>query len=901
MSGILARLQSALADRYRIERELSEGGMATVFLAQDLKHDRQVAIKVLKPELAAVLGAERFVVEIKTTAALQHPHILPLFDSGTADGFLFYVMPYVEGETLRAKLDRETQLGIDDAVRIARDVADALDYAHRHGVIHRDIKPENILLHDGRPMVADFGIALAVSAAAGGRMTETGLSLGTPHYMSPEQATAEKEISARSDVYSIGTVLYEMLAGNPPHTGASAQQIIMKIITEVAEPVTKYRKSVPANVAAAVAKSLEKLPADRFESAKAFADALSNPAFSTGAVSRGAPASSSGVRGGGKSSIVFAALTVIAIIFAAWGWLRPQPIGPVSRYAIQFPDVASELTENPMPIPAPDGSFIIFRGPQLGKSTSAQLWIKRRESRTPTPIDGTAQSQGFTLSPDGTQIAFVIGTRLLRVPVAGGSPTPLGPVDANGSFGMAWLENGTIAYSQAKARISVAVVPASGGSATTLISLDSNVRAIVAGAIGGTSNILYIRNPQAAITDLWAYEAGTKRSTLLLKGVSAARYVEDGTLLFAQSSRLMAVRFDPKRLTVIGFPVTLADSIITSSNTVFAAAPFEVSRSGMLLTRADATELPDPYEMVWVDRTGRMSSIDTTWHFSMVIFGGNHGWSLSPDGKRLAIGLNTSAGDDIWVKQLPNGALSRVSFDPLSDFRPRWAADGKSITYVSTRPKIGVYLRRADGLGSDSLLSGSNTDEAVMSPDGAWLVVRQGSNGSVSGGRDIRAVHLGVDTARAPLITTPFDEESMRFSPDGKWIAYQSDETGSNQVFVRSFPNVNAVKYQVSTGGAVAPLWSRDGRELFFVNGAREMVGTRVISAGAALSFGTPTVLFRIRDELLKAEYAFYTPWDVAADGRFIMARLRRTASANGTTFVVAENWLSELKSRMKK
>jgi len=216
MSDVAPRLAAALADRYRIERELGAGGMATVYLAADLRHDRKVAIKVLKPELAAVLGAERFVQEIKTTAALSHPHILPLFDSGEAGGFLYYVMPYIQGETIRERLNRETQFGIDEAVRIATEVADALDYAHRHGVIHRDIKPENILLHDGRPMVMDFGIALAVSAAAGGRMTETGLSLGTPHYMSPEQATAEKDITARSDIYSLASVLYEMLAGQPP-------------------------------------------------------------------------------------------------------------------------------------------------------------------------------------------------------------------------------------------------------------------------------------------------------------------------------------------------------------------------------------------------------------------------------------------------------------------------------------------------------------------------------------------------------------------------------------------------------------------------------------------------------------------------------------------------------------
>jgi serine/threonine-protein kinase len=196
-TDISARLTSALASRYRIERELGAGGMATVYVAHDAKHDRKVAIKVLRQELAAVLGAERFVQEIKTTANLQHPHILPLFDSGEADGFLYYVMPYIEGETLRDKLNREKQLGIEEAVRITTEVADALGYAHRHDVIHRDIKPENILLHDGRPMVADFGIALAVSAAAGGRMTETGLSLGTPHYMSPEQATAEKDLTNR--------------------------------------------------------------------------------------------------------------------------------------------------------------------------------------------------------------------------------------------------------------------------------------------------------------------------------------------------------------------------------------------------------------------------------------------------------------------------------------------------------------------------------------------------------------------------------------------------------------------------------------------------------------------------------------------------------------------------------
>src|SRR6476659_9528688 len=267
-------LAAELSDRYRIERELGRGGMATVYLAEDIRHGRKVAVKVLHPELAAVLGAERFLAEIRVTAALQHPHILPLFDSGQADGQLYYVMPFVEGESLRDRLHREKQLPGDAAVRLASEVASALDYAHRHGVVHRDIKPENILLHDGHALVADFGIALAASKASGTRMTETGMSLGTPHYMSPEQAMGEREITARSDVYALGAVLYEMLTGEPPFTGSTAQAIVARVVTESPRPLHAQRHTIPPHVEAAVLTALEKLPADRFATAAQFADAL---------------------------------------------------------------------------------------------------------------------------------------------------------------------------------------------------------------------------------------------------------------------------------------------------------------------------------------------------------------------------------------------------------------------------------------------------------------------------------------------------------------------------------------------------------------------------------------------------------------------------------------------------
>jgi serine/threonine-protein kinase len=268
-------LKAALGDRYQIEREIGSGGMATVYLAQDLKHDRKVAVKVLRPEVAAPLGMDRFLAEIRITANLSHPHILPLHDSGEADGFLFYVMPYVEGESLRDRLNREKQLRIEDALKIACEVADALGSAHRHNVIHRDIKPENVLLQEGHAVVADFGVARAINAAGGAQLTETGIVVGTPAYMSPEQALGEVQLDGRSDIYSLGCVLYEMLGGEPPYTGPTPQAVIAKKLSEPTPRISVLRELVPQSVESALDKALAKTPADRFDTPAELVDALS--------------------------------------------------------------------------------------------------------------------------------------------------------------------------------------------------------------------------------------------------------------------------------------------------------------------------------------------------------------------------------------------------------------------------------------------------------------------------------------------------------------------------------------------------------------------------------------------------------------------------------------------------
>jgi serine/threonine protein kinase len=277
MSEVLRRLTSALSGRYRIDREIGRGGMSTVFLAEDLKHHRQVAIKVLTPEVAAAVGSERFLREIETVARLTHPHILGLYDSGDAEGLLYYVMPYVEGESLRQRLTREKQLPVDDALRIAREVADALSHAHSHGVVHRDIKPENILLESGHAVVADFGIARAIAAAGGEALTQTGIVVGTPAYMSPEQAAGGQSLDGRSDLYSLGCVLYEMLAGQPPFTGPTAESLAHQHLSVSPRPVTELRPAVPAGVTAALQRALAKTPADRFGSTPQFVDAMSLP------------------------------------------------------------------------------------------------------------------------------------------------------------------------------------------------------------------------------------------------------------------------------------------------------------------------------------------------------------------------------------------------------------------------------------------------------------------------------------------------------------------------------------------------------------------------------------------------------------------------------------------------
>jgi serine/threonine-protein kinase len=884
---ITSRLSTALAGRYQIERRLGEGGMATVYLAEDLKHKRKVALKVLRPELAAVLGAERFVQEITTTANLQHPHILPLFDSGEADSFLYYVMPYIEGETLRDKLDRETQLSVDEAVRITTELADALDYAHRHNVIHRDIKPENILLHDGRPTLADFGIALAVSAAAGGRMTETGLSLGTPHYMSPEQATAEKDLTNRSDIYSLGSVLYEMLTGEPPHVGGSAQAIIMKIVTDDARPVTELRKSVPAHVAAATAKSLERLAADRFESAAKFAEALTNTSFVGATTATPLMEAAADSRWKQRLAVPFAGLAGVFLALALWGWLRQTDTeAPVIRYVIAFDQQeALQSVFGPSLTLSPDGSLMAYVGVS---ERGRQLWVRGRNELSGTPIAGTDGVFQPFFSPDGRRVAFTTGERALKVVSLTGEP-PLTLADSGlWRIGGSWGSDGYLYVGFQEYGTVVARIPAEGGPTEQISSLDT-LRGEMGHswfhALPGGKGVLFTAERltnQASEQDAVAVvDLRTGEHRDLVQGV-LGRYI-DGYLVFVRyDGSLLAAPFDEERLEVTGPAVPLLSGMPVESGPDVA-----LSRSGRLMYAPAASAL-GLAEVVWVDRQGVTAPYDSGWTVGP---GPGGGPVLSPDGTRVAMSLALTGLGDIHIKEGPGGPLARLTFDGNS-IRPVWSPDGQSIMYRSSQPGLSydLFVKRADGTGPAEVLLDPEEEisQGLWSSDGRWVLAAAVG--------DIYAIRTGVDSTWTPLLSESFTETSPQLSPNGRWLAYVSDESGRNEIYVRSFPDVSDTKRQVSTDGGLEPRWAHSGGELFYKSPARELV---VIDVDAGETF-----TIRNRRTLFTFDAAFgnpdpYPSYDVTPDDQRFLTFRSAGVNAGVIEVIVVENFLEELRTKV--
>jgi serine/threonine-protein kinase len=796
----------ALSDRYRVDSELGRGGMATVYLAHDERHDRKVALKVLHPDLAAALGAQRFLAEIRTTANLQHPHIVPLHDSGEAGGMLYYVMPFVEGESLRHRLERERQLPIEDAVRIATEVADALAYAHTHGVIHRDIKPENILLHGGHAMVADFGIALAVQQAGTARMTQTGLSLGTPQYMSPEQAAGESTIDARSDVYALGAITYEMLTGEPPFTGNSVQAIVARILSEEPRPIAPQRKSVPPHVENAVLKALAKIPADRFATASQFAAALNGS--SAGDHVRRTPA-----RGWAPGTIALAAVSVIlaaALLWSLRGRSTEHDIRQLSARVVTDSQTPSDLSQLAL---SADGSQLAYVS--SGAFDGGRIWLRNMSDGAVHPIPGTEGARFPFWSPDGKSVGFFSAGMLRVVSLAMGAVRTLAPVP-NLAPGGSWSTNGQILYSPFFSGLWS--VPASGGEPHRFSEPGKDDRE--PSFLPDGRHFFYWRAADAGRAATFMLgDLETGKSQMVAANVSSPRYVAPGYVLFftsnaqselEQPGALFLQRFDVGRLALVGDPITLSQRVERPIQ--YAAY---TAAGDLLLTReahASSASLRQP-SIFWLNRsTGKTTSVNgngPTWTFR-----------IAHDGRRVAFG-----GLGLWLYDPDRDVSVRVPTKAPAPWPPLWSPDDREIA-VENGPQLSVIT--VDGNSSESLLKASDdlswSDPVDWGTDGAIYVIRE----SVERRPQRELWRYIIATSRNEHVQTgPGNVIDAVLSPDGKWLAWESDATGRAEIYLGPRAG-SATPTRVSKSGGGTPRWRRDGQELFYVAGDGHIVAVNV-------------------------------------------------------------------------
>ncbi|HXV16780.1 MAG TPA: protein kinase [Gemmatimonadaceae bacterium] len=851
------RLSSAVGDRYRIERELGQGGMAIVYLAEDIRHHRKVAIKVLLPELSAVLGPERFLKEIELTANLQHPNILPLFDSGVADGLLYYVMPYVEGETLRERLDREQQLAVSDTVRLASDVAGALEYAHKRGVIHRDIKPENILLQDGRPLVADFGIALAVSKAGGNRVTQTGMSLGTPQYMSPEQATGDRQIDARSDIYSLGAVTYEMLTGDPPHTGSSTQAVIAKVITEKPTPIHTIRSTVPHQVEYTVDRALAKLPADRWTSAREFAEAIEG---------RIAVAQPNQVQQR-KTVWIPWAIAGLAVAALAFGMLRksdtpvPQPV----RFTIE--SVGDDKSQIQVAAISNDGQTIAI-ATRNGDSTA--LWIKRLDELNPHRLAGSDGALFPFFSPDGKSIGFLsVDGKVRRLPIEGGTPLVVGSM--TNPVGVTWITPDTIL---------AGMIAFSNQPGLTRLSMDNSEIAPLTKPGDNEMHHFPISAPDGKSILFSLFHSGKfdigvgsmngSYDTVAVpnQSIDIPLGLADGNLVFVGRGRLWAVPFDLKNRKLTGRPFDLGEQI---GDNIVQLSPngtllYTSSDFGKAILLARPGQSPDT---LLVDRVAGL--VMPRW---------------SPDGQAVAF---AGIGDDpgLYVLDRSTRTLTRLTTS-RPGISPAWSEDGKRLV-SRDRTTRDVSWQSRDGSTAPELLvaapSGGTIRECTIAPDGQTIAMEVSLNDKLAiylskvGGKAADA-HLFAENATHP-----------KWSPDGKWIAYEASSDDKNRIVAHAYPTGGSM--QVSEDAGSHPVWPRGSKTMYYES-ERNIIAADVEQTQGGLRVTSRRVVWRGKSSSERADDQFVN-YDVSPQGDLLVLE----STSTGRTKVVVElNWASQLRKK---
>ena len=807
----LDRIRSALADRYAVEWEVGRGGMSRVYAARDLRHGRRVAIKVLRPELASILGAERFLQEIEIAARLQHPHILPLFDSGEAAGQLFYVMPFVTGETLRARLTRTGPLPIADAARIGREITDALGYAHREGVVHRDIKPENVMLGAGHAYVMDFGIAKALSEATDhSGITSAGLTLGTPAYMAPEQAAAAPDVDHRADIYAIGTVLYEMLAGHPPFSDSTAQRIFARQMTEVPAPVQGERPDTPDALARGIERALEKDPSHRWQSA---AELL--PAIESG-LADGQATAGSGRRPWLAAAVVGLALAIVAALLLRDQSARGMLVAGQTRQ-LTF-DAGLELD----PAISPDGQMLAYiaGGPEAG-----ELFVKQRDGDRPVQPAPTLPrpQRSPKWSPDGTRIALQTPTGIFVIPALGGLAHLVPGSDSVGPlFGLDWSPDGSqLAYSSG-GKLYVADVEKGGrrllhegrwdirGASAPAWSPDGRFIAFIVenadfvyGSVGNFANFAPTRLALVTLAD-------SAETTLVDDGAMnlSPQWLPDGRGLLFVSNREGGRDIYRLPLARSGVPPDSAQRVTTG----LGAQTISVDRAGTLLVysrlelRSNVYATPIPRSLTAL---GPLTPVTSG---TQVI----EGFDLSPDGKWLALDSDREGNQDIYRLSLETGELVRLTSDSRDDFLPTWSPDGRWLAFHSIRQGTrDVFVMPSAGGATQQLTNDPGQDRAPRwSPDGSEIVfesTREDERREIYVMRRDSLDHWGHIRR-----LTRSGGRWPAWSPDGSTIAY------INAQGIWRVPAAGGASSRVTATPAQHVRWSDDGRELYFVSNAND-------------------------------------------------------------------------------